>query len=288
MTDLFIVGLIQGLILSLIAFGAMIPLRFLDFPDLTSEASFPIGASTCAILVFNGFNPYLSLVIATCAGAVAGIVTASINLKLKVNSLLAGIIVTAMSYSINLRILGKSNLSIFERNLVFSDSSAEGFTLIILLLLLIAGSFYLFLKTELGLKFRAVGLNKQFAKQYNISIESYTVLGLFFGNALCGLSGAITVQIQQYVDVGMGNGIVIHALAALMLGETIIGNDTIKKQIIAPLIGALLYQQIQGFAIYSGLASSDLKLLTAIILITVIAINKKQKQTSILPSSMTK
>jgi len=277
MTDLLIVGLIQGLILSLVAYGAMIPLRFLDFPDLTSEASYPIGASICAILVFYDYNPYLSLLIAAFAGALAGLITALINLRLKINSLLAGIIVTAMSYSIDLRILGKSNLSIFDRNLIFTNSSLETFILIIFILLLVTYSFYLFLKTELGLKFRAVGLNKNFAKKYNISIAKYTILGLCFGNALCGLSGAIIVQMQQYVDVGMGNGIVIHALASLMLGETILGNDSIKKQIAAPLIGALLYQQIQGFAIYSGLASSDLKLLTAIIILTVIALNKKQK-----------
>jgi putative ABC transport system permease protein len=138
-------------------------------------------------------------------------------------------------------------------------------------------SITLFLKTELGLRLRAVGLNQDFAKNVGVSVQSYTVFGLFIAGCLSGLAGSLMVQLQNYMDVGMGTGILIHALAALMIGEAIIGNSTMAYQLMAPLVGAIIYQQIQGVAITCGLAPSDLKFFTGSIVLIVIAVNVRKE-----------
>ena len=148
--------------------------------------------------------------------------------------------------------------------------------IMIVILMVIVLPLAYFLKTEIGLKMRAVGLNPQFSKQQGISVAKYTILGLFLGGCFTGLSGGLIVMLQQYSDVGMGVGIVIHALAALMLGEVIIGNNTLNKQILAPLIGALVYQQIQGLALSAGLAPTDLKCFTGFLVLLVIAMKYRR------------
>jgi putative ABC transport system permease protein len=135
--------------------------------------------------------------------------------------------------------------------------------------------FYLFLYTEKGLRLRAVGLNVGFANRQTISVAKYTILGLFIANAFSGLAGGLMVQLQNYMDIGMGVGIVIHALAALMIGEAVVGEISLEQKIIAPLVGALIYQQIQGLVISIGFAPSDMKFLTGLIVITVLVIRKK-------------
>ncbi len=129
-----------------------------------------------------------------------------------------------------------------------------------------------FLQTEKGLRLRAVGLNPDFSKRQNISVSLYTILGLFIANSYTGLAGSLIVQLQSYMDIGMGVGIVIHALAALMIGEAIIGSNSLNKQLLAPLVGALTYQQMQGIALNVGLAPSDLKFVTGSIVLAVIAL----------------
>jgi putative ABC transport system permease protein len=140
--------------------------------------------------------------------------------------------------------------------------------------------FAIFLRTDFGLRFRAVGLNPNFAKHQRISIWKYTVFGLFTAGAAFGLAGSLIVQLQNYSDVGMGVGILIHGLAALMIGEAIIGNTTLNLQLAAPLIGALIYQQIQGVALFLGLAPSDLKFFTGIIVLSVIALKKEETKST--------
>ena len=149
-------------------------------------------------------------------------------------------------------------------------------TILIVLVLPLA----LFLRTEIGLRLRAVGLNPAFARRQNISVARYTVLGLFIAGCFTGVAGGLIVQLQYYMDVGMGIGIVIHGLAALMIGEAIIGNNTINRQLIAPLIGALVYQQIQGFVLFIGLAPSDLKFFTGSFILLVIGLQRGAKHES--------
>lgn len=270
-------GILQGLVLSILVIGIMIPFRILNFPDLTAEGSYPLGACLSGTMIVFGINPLLSLICGAICAGIMGIGTAIVHLKYKVNTLLAGIILSTMIYSINLRIMGKPNIALFDHPTIFNNitSGISGQIIILaginlgLMLLL-----YLFLITEKGLQFRAIGFNQDVAKKFGIKINSNTIIGLFLGNSAAGLAGGLLVQIYGYVDIGMGVGIVIHALAAMMIGEKIIGtnNNNIAKIIIAPFVGAIIYQQIQGIALAAGLAPSDLKLLTGAIVLAVIAV----------------
>lgn len=272
--ELLHTGILQGLILAIIAFGIMIPFRFLNFPDLTAEGSYPLGGAVCAALLIMGMTQLLAIVAGVIAGGLIALCTAQVALRLKVNSLLAGIILSTMAYSLNLRIMGKPNIALFGVQVINFDIISLA---IIVMLFIIP--FALLLYTDFGLRFRTIGSNPQFALNNRISINKYTSLGLFIAGSLFGLAGSLIVQIQQFMDVGMGVGIVIHGLASLMIGESIVGNNTIKRQLIAPIIGALIYQQIQGLAMSFGLAPSDLKFFTGSIVLIVLTIQRRDKET---------
>jgi putative ABC transport system permease protein len=276
--DLIISGLVQGLILALVTYAVMIPFRLLNFPDLSAEGSYPLGGAVCASLLIADVNLALAILFSALIAGLSGVATGLINLKLKVNSLLAGIIVSTMIYSVNLRIMSKPNISLFKSaNLFAQNNDISNIIILLVIIALITIPLALFLRTEIGLRLRAIGLNPEFASKNGVSIAKYTIFGLFLAGSYSGLAGSLIVQLQNYMDIGMGIGIVIHALAALMIGEKIIGNETLNKQLIAPLIGAIIYQQIQGIALSFGLAASDLKFFTGVIVLVVIAMHKKKE-----------
>ena len=187
----------------------MIPFRLLDFPDLTAEGSYPLGGALCASLIVTGVSPALSIIASICAGFI-GIGTALIHIKYKLNTLLAGIILSTMVYSINLRAMGKP-ITLFNHSTLFDDLSSGLSRQLIAVLavnILVIGLLLIFLNAEKGLRFRAVGLNPQFAKKQGINLNRNMISGLFIGNAACGLAGALLVQIQGYADIGIGVGIV--------------------------------------------------------------------------------
>lgn len=267
--ELMYTGILHSLILAIIAFSVMIPFRFLNFPDLTAEGAYPLGGAVFAVLLTAGVPQILAVIVGIIAGGLIALLTSQVALGLKVNSLLAGIILNTIVYSVNLRIMGKPNIALFAA----SSISFNIMHLAIIVCFCII-PFILFLQTDFGLRFRTIGINHKFAANYGISANKYISLGLLIAGSMCGLAGSLTVQIQQFIDVSMGVGIVIHGLASLMIGETIIGNHTIKKQLAAPIIGALLYQQIQGLALSFGLAPSDLKLFTGFIVLIVLFLQK--------------
>lgn len=268
--DLIHTGILQGLILAIIAFGMMIPFRFLDFPDLTAEGAYPLGGVICASLLVVGAPPILAIIASIITGGLMAIATSQIALRLKVHSLLAGIILSTMAYSVNLRIMGKPNMALFAVEVINFDILTL-FFIILCLFSFVA----VFLYTDFGIRFRTIGSNPKFASISGISVNKYTALGLFIAGGMFGLAGSLIVQIQQFVDVGMGVGIVIHGLASLMIGEAIVGNNIIKKQLVAPLIGALVYQQIQGLVLSFCLVPSDLKFFTGCVVLIVLALKKK-------------
>ena len=277
LNELIVAGILQGLILAFIAYGVMIPFRLLNFPDLTAEGAYPLGGAICASLLIAGIPPIIAMLIASMLAGLIGICTALIHLKLKVNTLLAGIILSTMLYSVNLRIMGKPNLALFDAASLFENmNDMHKILLLLVIIIILIVPLAIFLKTEKGLRLRAVGLNPEFSKRQNISVSLYTILGLFIANSYNGLAGSLIVQLQSYMDIGMGVGIVIHALAALMIGESIIGTSSLNRQLLSPLIGALIYQQIQGIALSIGLAPSDLKFVTGGIVLLVIAVRMKQ------------
>lgn len=278
-TDLILTGLLQGLILALVAYGIMIPFRLLNFPDLTAEGAYPLGGAVCASTLLAGFHPAIAIAFSALASGIMGICTSLVTLRLKVNSLLAGIILSTMAYSVNLQIMGKPNISLFDAEIFFGQNSLITNILILLsFIALLIAPLGLFLRTEAGLRLRAVGLNPDFARRQSISVTKYTLFGLFISGCYVGLAGSLMVQLQSYMDIGMGIGIVIHALAALMIGESIISQNTLNRQLIAPLIGALVYQQIQGLALSLGLAPANLKFLTGAIVLGVIALGKQKSR----------
>jgi putative ABC transport system permease protein len=269
--DLIQVGIVQGLILAIIAFGIMIPFRFLSFPDLTAEGAYPLGGAICACLITSEISPILALLIGAFCGGMMAVATSQVSLRMKVDSLLAGIILSTMSYSVNLRIMGKPNIALF--NSIRGEFNI--FSLIIIICLCVI-PFFCFLYTDFGLRFRAIGLNAKFAVRNGININKYTSLGLFIAGSMFGLAGGLVVQIQSFMDIGMGIGIVIHGLVSLMIGETVVGKNTISKQLASPIVGALIYQQIQGLALSLGLAPSDLKFLTGSIVLIVLKLHQKR------------
>lgn len=279
--ELFLTGILQGLNLAIIAYAVMIPFRLLNFPDLSTEGSYPVGGALCGSLLSASINPALAFLIAILGGGLIGIATSLIHLKLKVNSLLAGIIISTMAYSVNLRVMGKPNIALFDSFSVFnSEQIIPNIFLMLGIVIFFCIPFILFLYTDFGLKLRATGINPSFIKKQNTNINYFIIFGLFLSGCLGGLAGSLIIQMQSYMDISMGVGIVIHALAALMIGESICNNNSLLKQMIAPLIGALFYQQIQGLALAVGLAPSDLKFFTGAIILLVIAINRKVSRTS--------
>ena len=268
-------GLLQGLILAILVLGVMIPFKLLNLPDITSEGSFPLGGCAYAVLLTCQLDPLLSILIATTIAGLGGVCTAAINIKYKINSLLAGIIVSTMLYSVNLRMMGKSNLILPELSNFFTDAISNVNTNIlvtILLNLIFIAAVFFFLKTEKGLRFRSVGLNQRFAQKQGISLNKNIVFGLFIANCLAGVAGIIFVQTNNYADIGMSVGIIIQALAAMLIGEKVLGTESLLKIILAPFVGAIIYQQIQGFALLLGLAPSDLKFMTGAIVLFIISL----------------
>jgi putative tryptophan/tyrosine transport system permease protein len=276
MQALILTGILQSLILSLIAYGIMIPLRLLNFAGLTAEGTYPLGGAICASLMVMQVHPLLALMIAVLVAGLVGIATAFIHLKYQVNTLLVGIILSTMLYSIDLHVMKKPNIALFNTPVLLANYTIFSKILILLsILMLLIIPLYLFLSTELGLQLRAVGFNAAFAKKQGIRVWHYTLFGLFLGNAFNGLAGSLIIQLQNYMDINMGVGIVIHGLAALMIGECIVNNTTLKRQLLSPFIGAIGYQQIQGLAISFGLAHSDIKLLTGAMVFAVIVCRGK-------------
>jgi putative ABC transport system permease protein len=271
-------GLLHGGILAFIALGIMIPFKLLNLPDLTAEGAYPLGAVIASCFILSGLNPIAATLFACFLGGTLGIATAYIYLRFKIPTLLVGIILSIMVYSVNLRLMGKSNLALFYHVTLFQELPNSIFIKIgfifSLFFILIAPLLHFF-KTEVGLRFRAVGLNPHFAQRQGISLNSYMILGFFIGNALAALAGALMAQLQSYVDINMGVGIVIHALAALMIGECLVGTQTISRQLVAPFLGALVYQQIQAFALGIGFAPTDLKFLTGAIVLSIMMLRGK-------------
>jgi len=278
--DLIPIGITQSLIIAFVALGVMIPFRLLNFADLTSEGTFPLGGCLCAILLIHNVHPVFALLISILAGGTIGVCTAALHIKLRINTLLAGIILSTILYSVNLRLMGKPNTALFDQQNIYSslfvNTDLGKMALLACLNALVIIALYYFLRTEKGLRFRAVGLNPVVAAHQGTHLTLYTFMGLWLGNALNSLSGALMVQMQGYADVGMGVGILIHALAAMMIGEAIVGTKRLYQLLLAPFVGAVIYQQIQGLVMAMGLQPSDFKMVTGFIVLLTLAIQFKR------------
>lgn len=273
------ITLLQGVIYAFVALGVMLPFRMLSFPDLTAEGSFPLGGAVAAASIASGIDPITSTMLALGAGFLAGCATALIHLTLRLNTLLCGIIVLTMLFSVNIRVMGKPNQALFAFDNIFNivlggyanDLTAQ-IILVGAMVLVAAGLLLVFLKTEFGLAMRAVGVNQQMARAQGISIWTQTILGIGLAGALCATGGAVMAQNQSFADVNMGFGVLLNGLAALIVGETLIGRGSLTRQLMAPVVGAIAYYQVISMALALGLEPSDLKFLTGAFVLAMLAI----------------
>lgn len=264
-----------GLIFALVAFGIFISFRILDFPDLTVDGSFPLGAAVSATMIVNDINPWIATLCAVAAGCAAGFITAWMNVRLKILNLLASILTMIALYSINLRIMGKPNVALLGEETLLTPVENLGLayylvspmTFLVVVLVILA-LLSLFFRTEVGLAMRATGANPQMARAQGISTSFMIYLGMAISNGLVALGGALFAQSQGSADVTMGVGIIVVGLASVIGGEAIFSTRTMLLSLIACLLGALLYRLVIAAALnmdVMGIEAQDLNLITSVL-----------------------
>jgi len=264
-----------GLIFGLVALGVFMSFRIINFPDLTVDGSFPLGAAVAATLIVLGWNPAAATAVACVAGAASGWVTAWLNVKLKIMQLLASILVMIALYSINLRVMGKPNVALITEPTVFTMVDFGGMPeqwakpLLLLLIVIVAKILVdMFFASEAGLAMRATGGNARMARAQGISTDFHTMAGLALSNALVALAGALFAQSQGTADISMGVGTIVIGLAAVIIGETLLPARSMVITTLACVLGALLYRFFIAMALntdFMGLQAQDLNLVTAVL-----------------------
>jgi putative ABC transport system permease protein len=265
----------QGTLAGFLGLGVLVSFRFFRFPDLTAEGSYPLGGAVAASLLVAGAGPVLATLAAIAAGVVAGMTTALIHTKLRINNIIAGIIVMTALYTVNLRVMGRANISLLSVRTMFdqateSAGASEAAVTIVLtaLLLVLAGAALAwFMHTDLGLAVRATGENETMIRSLGVDTDRTKLIGLGLSNGAIALSGALVAQDHGFADIGMGIGILVTGAAAVMIGEALFGDGPIERWVVATVVGVLIYQLLVALALRVGLAPTDLKLITAALLL---------------------
>ena len=261
----------QGLIYAVLSLGIYITYKILDFPDLTVDSSFPLGAAVSAIMISSGINPFITLPVSFICGALAGLVTGLIHVKCKVRDLLSGIITMTILYSINLHIAdGKANIPLFNNDSIFSLSPIKGiagqFNTVIVAKFLLD----LYMKTKSGYLLRAVGDNPTLVTSLAKDSGTVKILGLMVSNALVSLAGCIMCQQQRFFDISMGTGTMVIGLASVIIGTNLFKKVTIIKATTAVFVGSIIYKACVGTAISLGLSAIDMKLITGLLFLVIL------------------
>lgn len=282
----------QGMIYAILALGIFITYRILDFPDLTVDSSFPLGAAVCAILITNGVNPALALAVAAAAGAVAGLITGLIHVKCHVRDLLSGVITMTGLYSINLRIAGgRANLPIFNMNTIFVNPFIKSLpqwikpytTIIVVLIVLAAAKILLdlFMKTKAGYLLRAVGDNPNVVTSLSQDGGMVKIMGLSIANALVALAGGVMCQQQRFFDISMGTGTMVIGLASVIIGASMFKGLPKVKITTAVIVGSIVYKACVSIAIALGLPANDMRLITAVLFLGILVVGNKKKKVKV-------
>ncbi len=271
-----------GLVYALVALGVLLSFRILDFPDLTADGSFPLGAFACAVCMTAGLNPFLAIGVGFLAGFVAGGITAWLNVRLGVLQLLAGIIVMTALYSVNLRIGGAPNVPLLGINTIFDQFKPwfgkgiwQNSVILLLITLSIKYSLDWFFSTEMGLAMRATGINPRMAKAQGIATPRMIILGMALSNGLIALAGALFAQVVGSADVSAGLGTIVFGLAAVILGESLLPSKTTWLITLSVILGSLVYRLFIMIAMGSetlsnlGLKTQDLNLITSVLVVLV-------------------
>ena len=295
---LLIGSLTIGLILSLLAFGILISFRVVAFEDLTVDGSLALGGATAAALIVAEWNPVVATLCGALAGATAGAVTATLHHRFDINRLLAGILVMTALYSVNLRVMGKSNVPLLSHPTVMSYADSLASTLfgderivqissweapgrdIAALLLMFAVAvnigivLFLFFRTNLGMAMLAIGDNSRMIRALGVNVGLMTTFALFIGNGLIGLAGALLAQYQGFADVQMGIGMLVWGVASVILGESLVRSKKIGLLITGAVMGSVLFRLLVAIALRWGLNPNDLKLITAVAVFVALVLPK--------------
>lgn len=265
-----------GLAYAVLALGVYVPFRVLNQADLTVEGSFTFGAAVCAVCTAKG-QPLLGLLLGTLAGASAGLVTALLQTQFGVAPILSGILTMTGLYSINLWVLGgKSNVPLLSTKTMFTYFQSwigGGFHKVFALLLLVALLVLflnVFFRTTLGLSIRATGDNERMVRSSSVSTNRMRCVALALGNALVGLSGGVVSQVQQFADISMGSGMVVVALASLIIGETLFRNTSILRGTLAAVVGSILYRLIVALVHKTSIPAYAVKLISALVVMVAV------------------
>ncbi|MDI6837246.1 MAG: ABC transporter permease, partial [Rhizobiaceae bacterium] len=264
-----------GLVFAFVAIGVYLAFRVLDFPDLTVDGSFPLGAAVAAVLIIAGLNAWLATAVAMAAGSVAGLVTAVLNVRFKILNLLASILTMIALFSVNLRVMGKPNVALLNQDTMLTPFYGHGladyyvrplflFVLVGVAVLLV----WRFLESDAGLAMRATGANSRMARAQGVQTGNQIYLGMAISNALVALGGALFAQTNGFADVTAGVGTIVVGLAAVIIGETLFGNRGLLIALIGCIVGSIAYRLAIQLALSSdvlGLKASDLNFVTAVL-----------------------
>lgn len=285
--DLFLSAATQGLAFAGLGLGIYLSLKIFNIPDITTDGSYTLGGAISAVMIMNGYPPILSIVAAILGGCLAGSLTSIIHTRLKIHPLLAGILVMTGLYSINLVIMNRPNIPLVNTPSLFTlfnidDSSQNKFLVCLLIAALLVGIITWLLKTDFGIAMRATGNSESMIRALGVNTDAMKIKGLAIANGLTAMSGSIMVQYQGFADINMGIGIVISGLGAVIIGEALLRFMPIKNialNVISVIAGTIGFRLLLALALSAGLAPNLLKLTTAILVLTVVALlqlsNKK-------------
>lgn len=265
--DIILPILQQGLVWSLVALGIWLTFRVVNVADLTVDGTLTTGGAVAARLLTLGVNPLAATLAGFLAGAAGGAITGLLHTRAKVQPLLAGIISMTALYSINLRIMGRANIALLRfKTLVPTDPWAQ-LILFLVITAVVVLLLNLFFRTEIGLALRATGDNDAMVRTFGVSSDNMKLLGLVVSNGIVGLGGALVAQYGGFADAQMGIGTVVAGLAALIMGEAVFGSPSVLRATLAAVLGSVLYRGLVALALRAGFQASDLKLVTAVLVV---------------------
>jgi len=282
--EFYLNSLALGLALTAMCWGIFITLRIFNFPDITTDGSYTLGAAITASAIMSDWQPLFAMSLGVLGGIIAGITTGIINTKFKVNPLLAGILVMTALYSFNLAIMGRSNIPLLRKANIFNLNAEPyanvHFTLVIygLIVLIIGGGLLFLLLTDYGIAMRATGNNEKMVSSLGGNTKKLKIAGLAIANGLTALSGSLVAQLQGFADINMGIGIVIFGLGAAMIGETItqlFKGKNMLARLLGVLVGCILFRMIIAYALASGVDPNWLKAITALIVLIFVSLPLK-------------
>ena len=280
-SNLLSISIYEGLAYGIMALGVYITFRVLSFPDLSVDGSFPLGGAIAAVFLINGISPWLATAAAFSAGCIAGSVTALLNTKLRINALLAGILMMVALYSVNLLIMGRSNIPLLREVTVFdhvadflgtNKSLALSIYFMVVLAIVILAVLNWFLRTEIGLALRATGDNEQMIRGLGGNTNMTTMLGVSMSNGFVALSGSLIAQNQGFTDVGIGIGMIVMGLASVIIGEGLFRPKGVTAVLLAVFGGAFVYRLFISVALRLGLPPTNLKLITALLVVAALSV----------------